>query len=338
MGRDAGRDRQHLPPPGPGCPSCRSAARSRASRLAPARRSWRRCTRRGAAASSIRSKPPPSPTRERCGALSARRPRSSTASRSRSSGSAHADDGAGHILVHVFDQDGRIISAERSIALSVEQLRGARGRGCGRSPQAARGRRRVPDRPARRARHRRHLRESRARMSRRLDGGDPGAEVPALPAPDARDDDRGRHRSARRHRPRDSHRLRAGGVRRARRRPRRRVPERSTASTRSSAHTGSAAAGSGTARSTPAPRRAGTGARREPRERLPLREAAIPLLRANGGGAIVTVSSALGLVGGDRDFATHAYAASKAGLIGLTRAMAVTTRPRGSAATPSRRG
>jgi meso-butanediol dehydrogenase/(S,S)-butanediol dehydrogenase/diacetyl reductase len=51
---------------------------------------------------------------------------------------------------------------------------------------------------------------------------------------------------------------------------------------------------------------------------------AIPALRANGGGAIVTVSSVLGLVGGDDDFATHAYAASKAGLIGLTRAMAVT--------------
>lgn len=51
---------------------------------------------------------------------------------------------------------------------------------------------------------------------------------------------------------------------------------------------------------------------------------AIPLLRATGGGAIVTVSSVLGLVGGDEDFATHAYAASKAGLIGLTRAMAAT--------------
>jgi NAD(P)-dependent dehydrogenase (short-subunit alcohol dehydrogenase family) len=51
---------------------------------------------------------------------------------------------------------------------------------------------------------------------------------------------------------------------------------------------------------------------------------AVPLLRANGGGAIVTVSSALGLVGGDEDFATHAYAASKAGVIGLTRAMAAT--------------
>ena len=51
---------------------------------------------------------------------------------------------------------------------------------------------------------------------------------------------------------------------------------------------------------------------------------AVPLLRAAGGGAVVTVSSVLGLVGGDEDFATHAYAASKAGLIGLTRAMAVT--------------
>jgi NAD(P)-dependent dehydrogenase (short-subunit alcohol dehydrogenase family) len=53
-------------------------------------------------------------------------------------------------------------------------------------------------------------------------------------------------------------------------------------------------------------------------------KAAIKGLRANGGGAIVTLSSALGLVGGDDDFATHAYAASKAGVIGLTRAMAVT--------------
>jgi meso-butanediol dehydrogenase / (S,S)-butanediol dehydrogenase / diacetyl reductase len=51
--------------------------------------------------------------------------------------------------------------------------------------------------------------------------------------------------------------------------------------------------------------------------------AAIPALRRNGGGAVVTLSSALGLVGGDADFATHAYAAAKAGVIGLTRAMAV---------------
>ena len=56
---------------------------------------------------------------------------------------------------------------------------------------------------------------------------------------------------------------------------------------------------------------------------------AVPLLRAAGGGAIVTVSSTLGLVGGDQDFSTHAYAASKAGLIGLTRAMAVTYAPEG---------
>jgi meso-butanediol dehydrogenase/(S,S)-butanediol dehydrogenase/diacetyl reductase len=50
---------------------------------------------------------------------------------------------------------------------------------------------------------------------------------------------------------------------------------------------------------------------------------AVPLLRAAGGGAIVNLASIHGLVGGDADFATHAYAASKAGIIGLTRAMAV---------------
>ena len=51
---------------------------------------------------------------------------------------------------------------------------------------------------------------------------------------------------------------------------------------------------------------------------------AVPVLRAGGGGAIVTVASVLGLVGGDRDFATHAYAASKGAVISLTRSMAVT--------------
>jgi len=56
---------------------------------------------------------------------------------------------------------------------------------------------------------------------------------------------------------------------------------------------------------------------------------AVPVLRAAGGGAIVTVSSVLGLVGGDRDFATHAYAASKGAVISLTRAMAVTYAPDG---------
>jgi len=35
-------------------------------------------------------------------------------------------DAAGHMLVHVFDDDGRIVSAERSIALSVAQLRRTR--------------------------------------------------------------------------------------------------------------------------------------------------------------------------------------------------------------------
>jgi meso-butanediol dehydrogenase / (S,S)-butanediol dehydrogenase / diacetyl reductase len=50
---------------------------------------------------------------------------------------------------------------------------------------------------------------------------------------------------------------------------------------------------------------------------------AIPRLRTAGGGAIVNVASVLGLVGGDEDFATHAYAASKAGIVGLSRAVAV---------------
>ena len=56
---------------------------------------------------------------------------------------------------------------------------------------------------------------------------------------------------------------------------------------------------------------------------------AVPLLRAGGGGAIVNVASVLGLVGGDRDFATHAYAASKGAVIALTRSMAVTYAPDG---------
>ena len=39
-------------------------------------------------------------------------------------------------------------------------------------------------------------------------------------------------------------------------------------------------------------------------------------------GVIVNISSVLGLVGGDNDFATHAYAASKGGIISLTRSIA----------------
>lgn len=51
-------------------------------------------------------------------------------------------------------------------------------------------------------------------------------------------------------------------------------------------------------------------------------KAALPHLIANGGGAIVNLSSVLGMVGGDEDFATHAYAASKGGIISFTRAIA----------------
>ena len=50
--------------------------------------------------------------------------------------------------------------------------------------------------------------------------------------------------------------------------------------------------------------------------------AALPALLRAGGGSIVNVASVLGLVGGGDAFATHAYAASKAGVVGLSRAMA----------------
>jgi NAD(P)-dependent dehydrogenase (short-subunit alcohol dehydrogenase family) len=49
---------------------------------------------------------------------------------------------------------------------------------------------------------------------------------------------------------------------------------------------------------------------------------AIPFLRAAGGGAILNLSSAMGITAGDDDFATHAYQVSKGGIITLTRAMA----------------
>lgn len=49
---------------------------------------------------------------------------------------------------------------------------------------------------------------------------------------------------------------------------------------------------------------------------------AIPLLRAAGGGAIVNLSSVLGLIAGDDDFTTHAYQVSKGAILTLTRAMA----------------
>ncbi|HMO59570.1 MAG TPA: SDR family NAD(P)-dependent oxidoreductase [Roseiflexaceae bacterium] len=46
-------------------------------------------------------------------------------------------------------------------------------------------------------------------------------------------------------------------------------------------------------------------------------------------GAVVNLASVLGMVGGDEDFATHAYAASKGGIIALSRAMATYYAPRG---------
>ena len=46
-------------------------------------------------------------------------------------------------------------------------------------------------------------------------------------------------------------------------------------------------------------------------------------------GVIVNVSSVLGLVGGDDDFATHAYASSKGAVISLTRSIAAYYAPRG---------
>lgn len=51
--------------------------------------------------------------------------------------------------------------------------------------------------------------------------------------------------------------------------------------------------------------------------------AALQAMLPQEGGVIINVSSVLGLVGGDEDFATHAYAASKGGIISLTRAIAV---------------
>jgi NAD(P)-dependent dehydrogenase (short-subunit alcohol dehydrogenase family) len=53
------------------------------------------------------------------------------------------------------------------------------------------------------------------------------------------------------------------------------------------------------------------------------------MLNDGGGGTIVNLASVLGLVGGDEDFATHAYAASKGGVIALSRAIAVTYARRG---------
>lgn len=51
-------------------------------------------------------------------------------------------------------------------------------------------------------------------------------------------------------------------------------------------------------------------------------KAVLKYMMAQNNGVIINLSSVLGLVGGDDDFATHAYAASKSGIIGFSRAMA----------------
>jgi NAD(P)-dependent dehydrogenase (short-subunit alcohol dehydrogenase family) len=56
---------------------------------------------------------------------------------------------------------------------------------------------------------------------------------------------------------------------------------------------------------------------------------ALKVMLNQGSGVIVNVSSVLGLVGGDEDFATHAYAASKGAVISLTRSIASYYAPRG---------
>lgn len=56
---------------------------------------------------------------------------------------------------------------------------------------------------------------------------------------------------------------------------------------------------------------------------------ALQIMLTQGSGVIVNVSSVLGLVGGDEDFATHAYASSKGAVISLTRSIASYYAPRG---------
>jgi NAD(P)-dependent dehydrogenase (short-subunit alcohol dehydrogenase family) len=56
---------------------------------------------------------------------------------------------------------------------------------------------------------------------------------------------------------------------------------------------------------------------------------ALQAMLTQGSGVIVNVASVLGLVGGDEDFATHAYASSKGAVISLTRSIASYYAPRG---------
>lgn len=56
---------------------------------------------------------------------------------------------------------------------------------------------------------------------------------------------------------------------------------------------------------------------------------ALQAMLAQEKGVIVNIASVLGLVGGDDDFATHAYSASKGAVISLTRSIASYYAPRG---------
>ena len=56
---------------------------------------------------------------------------------------------------------------------------------------------------------------------------------------------------------------------------------------------------------------------------------ALGAMLPNERGSIVNLGSVLGMVGGDEDFATHAYAASKGGIIAFTRAVASYYAPKG---------
>lgn len=56
---------------------------------------------------------------------------------------------------------------------------------------------------------------------------------------------------------------------------------------------------------------------------------ALQAMLPQGHGVIVNLSSVLGMVGGDDDFATHAYASSKGAIISLTRSIASYYAPRG---------
>lgn len=56
---------------------------------------------------------------------------------------------------------------------------------------------------------------------------------------------------------------------------------------------------------------------------------ALQIMLAQKQGVIVNVASVLGMVGGDEDFATHAYASSKGAVISLTRSIASYYAPRG---------